>query len=53
MVFVAFYAPQSEPTDYSNHPYKCGCLNYIMGLLSIDVFYVVSEVTKSWSMEVS
>jgi hypothetical protein len=53
VAFIAFYRPPREPTNYSIHCYKCGCFTYIMGFLSLEVFYVVSEVTKSWSVGTS
>jgi hypothetical protein len=52
VAFIAFYRSPWEPMNYSNHPYKCGCFQLHIGLLSLKILYVVSEVIKSWPMEV-
>jgi hypothetical protein len=51
VAFVAFYRPLGEPTNYFNHPYKYGWFNYIMGILILEIFYVLSEVTESLAAE--
>jgi hypothetical protein len=52
VAFIAFYWPPRELIDYFKHPYKYGCFNYILGFLNLEVFYMVSEVTKPRLVEV-
>jgi hypothetical protein len=43
VIFVAFYKPPTEPTNYSNPPYKYEGFNYIMRFLILEVFYVSED----------
>jgi hypothetical protein len=51
--FVAFYTPPREPSTIPTTLINVNGLITLWGLLSLEIFYVLSELTKSWLVEVT